>query len=205
VTRAVKWFAVIHQKKIMAIVRGNTVTKGLSGSLGHIVFRQFNGKTIMANKPAEIKKQSTLQRENRSRFKAASYWAKAQMLDPEKKAYYWRKAKKLKLPNAYTAALSDYMRKGEIKEIDTRQYKGNAGDVIKLKIRKKDFAVHKVQVKLYDAEGVEIESGMAMKKDQDVFFYRVAETVIEKMATRVNVMLCDHGGNMVMREVCLNN
>jgi hypothetical protein len=195
---------ILHLKKGMAVIQINSVAQGFSGSLGRIVFRQLRGKTIMAGKPDKVTKQSALQRENRVRFKLASAWAKGQMHDPEKKAYYWRKAKKLKLPNAYTAAVSDYMRKGEIKEIDTRQYKGNAGDVIKMKVRKKDFAVHKVEVTLYDAEGVVVESGMAVKKDQNIFLYKATETVMEKIAVRVNVIIRDHNSNMIMREVYLN-
>jgi hypothetical protein len=188
----------------MAVIQINSVARGISGSLGKLVFRQLRGKTILAGKPEKVTKQSALQRENRVRFKVASAWAKGQMLDPDKKAYYWRKAKKLKLPNAYTAAVSDYMRKGEIKEVDTRQYNGNAGDVIKIKIRKKDFAVNKVEVKLYDADGVEIECGMATKKDQDAFLYKTTEMVTDRRAIRLNVTICDHGRNMVMKEVYLN-
>jgi hypothetical protein len=184
----------------MARVSVNSIAHGLSGRLGGVVFRQVRGKTIMSNTPSEIKKQSVLQRENRSRFKNASAWAKWQTQDPERKAYYARKAKKLKLPNAYTAAISDYMRKGEIKEIDTRLYKGKAGDVIRLKVSKKDFSVHKVEVTLYDAEGAEIECGMAIKKQDDIFFYKAAETVIEKMPARICVMICDHYLNRVMKE-----
>lgn len=124
----------------MATVSSNLLTKGFSGSMGPIVFRQLRGKTVIAGKPDKIlKQQSAQQRQNRDRFKAASIWAKQQMLDEEKKAYYWRKAKKLKLPNAYTAAVCDYMRKGEIKEVDTRRYKGNAGDEIKIIATKKRF------------------------------------------------------------------
>jgi hypothetical protein len=54
-------------------------------------------------------------------------------------------AQTLKLPKAYTAAVSDYTRKDEIEEIDTRQYKGNAGGVIGLNIRKKDFDVQYIR------------------------------------------------------------
>ena len=39
------------------------------------------------------------------------------LMVPEKKAYYTHKAKKLKLPNAYTAAICDFMPKGEIKKL----------------------------------------------------------------------------------------
>jgi hypothetical protein len=185
----------------MATVSSNLLTKGFSGSLGPVVFRQLRGKTIIAGKPDKIlKKQSAHQRQNRDRFKAASIWAKQQMLDEERKKYYWHKAKKLKVPNAYTAAVCDYMRKGEVKEVDTRQYKGNAGDVIKVMATKKDFAVNKVQVTLYNAEGVEIESGMAVKKAHGMFFFKTTETVIDKMLTRVSVEICDHYYSKVMRD-----
>lgn len=181
----------------MATVTSNLLTKGFSGSLGPIVFRQLRGKTIIAGKPDKIlKKQSAHQRQNRDRL-----WAKQQMLDEEKKAYYWRKAKKLKLPNAYTAAVCDYMRKGEIKEVDTRQHKGNAGDIIKVFATKKGFPVSKVHVTLYDAEGVEIESGMAVKKDHGTFFYKGTETILDKMLTRVSVSICDHYYSRVVREM----
>jgi hypothetical protein len=189
-------------KNVMAIIHSNSFVKGFSGSLGSVVFRQLRGKTIMSGKPDKVTKQSTLQRENRTRFKAASAWAKAQMLDPDKKSYYWRKAKKLKLPNAYTAAVSDYMRKGEIKEIDTRQYKGNIGDTIRLKIQKKDFAVHKVEVTIYSDDGSILESSMAVRKDRDVFIYKATHTH-DKIPKRISVVVCDHRYNEVRKELLL--
>jgi hypothetical protein len=176
----------------MAVIHANPFTKGFSGSLGHIVFKQLRGKTIVASKPRQAKKQSEQQRENRSRFKNATFWAKGMMLDPEKKAYYWRKAKKLKLPNAYTAAVCDYMRKGEISEIDTRQYKGKAGDVIRIKVNKKDFNVNKVEVAMFDTNNRVIESALADKKDNNTFFYKASETLTEKISVTVRVRICDH-------------
>ena len=136
------------------------------------MFRQVRGKTILSGKGSSSRKQSALQRENRQKFKQASRYAKAVMLDADKKAYYWRKAKKLKLPNAYTAALSDYMRKGEIKDINTKRYAGKAGDAIYIQAGKKDFAVNTVVVSLYDANGVLIEYGNATKTDQSMFVYK---------------------------------
>jgi hypothetical protein len=184
----------------MGIVHINTFTKGFSGSVGNIVFRQLRGKTVFSGKPRKQKKQSEQQRENRSRFKAAAYWAKAQMRDPDRKAYYLRKAKKLKLPNAYTAAVSDYMRKGEIKEIDTRHYKGKAGDVIKLKIQKRDFAINNVDVMLFSADGNLIESAIATKKEPGVFLYRATKTLPDKVPVTIRVLLNDHVWNSIKRE-----
>ena len=69
----------------MAIIRNNQITKGFSGSIGNIVFRQLNGQTVISSKQEKVNKQSERQRDNRMRFRSATYWAKAQMLDPEKK------------------------------------------------------------------------------------------------------------------------
>jgi hypothetical protein len=173
----------------MATVSFNAITKGMSGSIGNLMFRQTYGRTIVSGKPRQTKKQSEQQRENRSRFKLAAYWAKAQMLDPERKAYYWRKAKKLKLPNAYTAAICDYMRKGEIKEVNTKTYKGKAGDTIHITTRKKDFAVRKVDVTLRTSEGKIIETGTAIRKDNGLFMYRASETLLEKQPVSISIKL----------------
>jgi hypothetical protein len=138
------------------------------------------------------------------RFKCATAWAKAQMLDENKKTYYWRMARKLKLPNAYTAAVSDYMRKGNIREIDTRQYKGKAGDVIRMKISKRDFCVKKVNVVLRDASGNLIENGFAMSKDKNTFIYRATKTVDGSAQMRLCVTIDDHPWNVVKREMLLS-
>ena len=132
----------------MAIIACNPLINGLSGMLGKtVVFKNLRGKTIMANRPARPQKQSEQQRTNRSRFKAATAFAKAAMLDPDKKAYYWKKAKKLKLPNAYTAAITDYMRK----PVMTVLSKSPNGDVHAV-VSKKDFPLKKVEV-YKDIEG----------------------------------------------------
>jgi hypothetical protein len=69
----------------------------------------------MANRPRKPSKESEAQRTNRDRFADATGFARKMMNDPVKKAYYWNRAKKLRLPNAYTAAITDYMR-GTVKE-----------------------------------------------------------------------------------------
>jgi hypothetical protein len=185
----------------MATIRSNVLASTFSGSIGHIVFRQLRGKAVISNKPARSDKQSALQRENRLRFKSAAAWARAQMLDENKKEYYWRMAKKLKLPNAYTAAVSDYMRKGEIKEIDTREYKGKAGDVIKLKVGKKDFIVRHVDVVLQDAAGQLIEKGVAVRTDRNLFTYKAAKHINSQTEVHLRVMITDHTWNMVKKDL----
>ena len=184
----------------MAIIQTNALVKGLSGSLGKLVFRQYGSKTILAGKGRSSRKQSAWQQENRNRFKCASAYAKAAMLNADKKAYYWHKAKKLKLPNAYTAAVSDYMRKGEIKETDISQYKGKAGNTIRIKTFKKDFAVHQVQVIIRYADGQIVESGLAYKKDQGVFLYKTTNTIQDKLPVEIAIRLGGNTGHNVTKE-----
>ena len=95
----------------MAIIKNNVLVEGLSGMFGRsIIFKQLRGKTVVSMYPSKPIAQSTKQKENRNRFRQASQWTKGILLDPDQKAYYQKRAKKLNLPNAYTAAITDYMR-----------------------------------------------------------------------------------------------
>lgn len=188
----------------MATVAFNSITKGFVGSIGGLLFRQIDGRTIVSKKPRAPRKQSEQQRANRLKFKNASYWAKTILIIPARKEYYKRMAKKLKLPNAYTAAICDYMRKGEIKEIDTRLYKGNAGDTILIKTFKKDFSIDTVRVTLRDHGGNVIEMGDAVKKN-GFFIYKTSTAPSEKTPLTLRVSLPDHGMNVIAREIQIMN
>jgi hypothetical protein len=125
----------------MATVQVNPIINGLSGMLGRtIVFKNLRGKTIVTSYPRPPKKQSEQQRVNRSKFRDATFYAQTVLLDEAKKAYYQKKAKELKLPNAYTAAITDYMRSPQLKE-EKRTEKEST-----YYIEKKDFDVKKVEI-----------------------------------------------------------
>src|SRR6218665_2894332 len=97
----------------MASISSNPITSGLSGRLGDsLLFKTVRGKTFVSTIPrASSKAESAAQRSTRVNFREASNWAQLILLDPERKAYYRQRAKALRLPNAYTAALTDYRRK----------------------------------------------------------------------------------------------
>lgn len=98
----------------MAIVSNNDITFGLRGQIGDFfVFRYMRGKTIASRAPRkpDPRKQSAAQRQTRLTFREASGWAVQTLRDPAQKAYYAQRAKELALPNAYTAALQEYMRR----------------------------------------------------------------------------------------------
>lgn len=135
----------------MAIIRDNLVTEGMSGMLGDmLVFKNLHGKTIVCKRPSRPRRQSVLQKENRNKFREASRWAKAILLDPQKREYYQKKARKLKLPNAYTAAIADYMRPTSVKQVNAY------GDTVTFSVAKKDFALRKVEVMTRKPTGEEI-------------------------------------------------
>ncbi|RAV99373.1 hypothetical protein [Pseudochryseolinea flava] len=97
----------------MATVSTACFIEGLHGKIGNkMVFRTMRGKTFVSHAPRKTKKiQSEAQRQTRHTFKEASAWARHILTDPERKAYYKQRAEALKLPNAYTAAVTDFMRK----------------------------------------------------------------------------------------------
>jgi hypothetical protein len=114
---------------------------GISGMVGKsIIFKQVRGKTIMCNRPPKPQTQSAPQKETRDRFRKASEWAKSILLDANQKAFYQKKARKLKLPNAYTAAIADYMRSAKVMQVN--QY----DDKTTFCVYKKDFDVVQVNI-----------------------------------------------------------
>lgn len=129
----------------MAFVDTNPLVNGLSGMLGRtLVFKNYYGKTIVASRPRPPKAQSESQKANRSKFRDASRWARAVLHDAKQKAYYQKKAKQLNLPNAYTAAITDFMRKPVVSKVITKTDKPTYS------VRKKDFSLKQVTAQLKD-------------------------------------------------------
>jgi len=126
----------------MATVGTNPIVDGLSGMLGGLVFKNLRGKTFVSKSPQPPQRQSAQQKANRSKFHDASEWAKKILLDADKKAYYQKKAKKLKLPNAYTAAITDYMRRPKLTSST------NHDKSVTCYVEKKNFALQQVEVVL---------------------------------------------------------
>jgi hypothetical protein len=181
----------------MARSTNNLLTKGLSGMIGkQIVFRTWNGKTFISVAPKKPKKQSAVQKENRSKFKRATIYAKSMMLDPAKKAEYKEIAKKLQLPNAYTAAITDYMRNPQIEELDLAEYSGRADGEIKVTVSKKGFEIQEVEVAVIDHNGEVIEEGKAGKGAGTEWIYKTIKNIEIKETVRFLIRAKDRPGNI---------
>jgi hypothetical protein len=184
----------------MAQVELNDLIKGFSGSIGKVVFRMYRGKTYMAQRPSKPKKESERQRNTRDKFKLATEYAKKMMKDPEQKAYYAKKAKKLALPNAYTAAITDYMRKPEIQQLDTSKYRGKAGDHITILASKKDFKLERVSVLVTSLDDVVLEQGPAEFGGAGVWTYKSFLNSSDKNAPyKIFVTAADEQGQLCQK------
>ena len=172
----------------MAIVKTNNMIDGISGMVGTYVFKQLRGKTILCSRPPKPLTQSKQQKENRDRFRKASQWAKSVLSDPDKKAYYQKKARKLDLPNAYTAAIADYMRSVVVKQVN------RYADKATFSIHKKDFDVAQVHIILNTDSGE--KETRTLPKGESFFWLHPAE-----VNAGVVVMVTDAAG--VIREHAL--
>lgn len=135
----------------MAIIRNNNLVEGLSGQLGkQLVFRTLYGKTVVSRMPQKPnkKKETEAQRNTRVNFRQATQWARRTLRDAEKKVYYQQRAKALKLPNAYTAAITDYMRKPKVE-------KSKQGNTLHYRIDKSGFPLKHVTATVTETNGVE--------------------------------------------------
>jgi hypothetical protein len=181
----------------MASSKHNILTKGLSGMVGkQIVFRTWNGKTFISIAPKKPKKQSPIQKENRSKFKRATIYAKSMMKDPLRKAEYKDIAKKLQLPNAYTAAITDYMRNPQIEALDLASYSGKADEEIKVTVSKKGFEIQEVEVVVVDQNGEALDEGKAVKGPGNEWIYRTTKNIQEKESAMFLIKARDRTGNV---------
>ena len=174
--------------------------QGMTGVIGGLLFRNVQGRTVVSKCPSELsrsqkKRQSPLQELNRGRFRNASYYARAMMLDPRMKEYYWQRARKLKLPNGYTAAIADFMRKTSVQSVNTKRYTGKPGGNISITASKKDFAVAEVSVTLTSSEGQVIEKGAAVRTSTGEWIYKNTAPVALPQAVTITVDAKDRVGN----------
>jgi hypothetical protein len=156
----------------------NALFHGISGKLVSIVFRQKKGKTIVACAPRKRAVKTKKQEEHQRQFKLATTFAKTVMAEPVLLECYKGFAKKLKCPSAYSAAVKDFLKKPEIKNICVDRYRGNIGDVITI-TPADDSKFYMCGVMIVNADGT-LEDGFAN--------YDPAETEFNYVARKENYL-----------------
>jgi hypothetical protein len=186
----------------MAVSKNNPLTHGASGMIGDtVVFRTWNGKTFMYNRPKKPTRQSEAQKENRLKFKMATAFAKRMMKDLSKKEEYVKIAREMKLPNAYTAAITEYMRKPEISRVDTSAYSGMEEQEIKVVARKEGFEVEVVEVIIINSKGEVVEQGKAVKKESEEWIFKSTRTIENPESFSILVRARERTGNYIDRKL----
>jgi hypothetical protein len=161
----------------MATIIGTSLLNGFSGRLGDLVFRTYNGRTVASMRPdvseSRTKKQSPAQAYTRSRFREAAAHASTMMRDPEKRAHYRQKAKELNLTNAYTAALTQYLRRPKVTEVECKNTA--KGDVVKFRALRKDFGISDIAVQTVDGNRVVKNHYRAVNYNADRWKVKIPE------------------------------
>jgi hypothetical protein len=138
----------------MAKVAKNVLVRGISGSIGGVVFRQMkDGSTWVSVSPNfSSRKFSTGQKAHQSRFKeAASYARAAAKVQP-----LYAELAKGTTKNAYNIALSDWFNPPVIHRVERKEGRIliDASD---------NVLVTRVRVTVLDEEGKTLEKGEAMQ------------------------------------------
>jgi len=146
----------------MAHADNSIITNKLRGSLGkQLVFREWDGKTVVAKAPKGRGTAGTPKQEaTQERFAAASQYAMSVIHNTDNSLAQAYASAKRPRQNVYSKALQDFMSVPVVKNIDTRKYKGAPADILVIRATD-DFRVTKVYVEIYTAGGAILETGFA--------------------------------------------
>ena len=105
---------------LMAKVKKNAMLEGLSGRLGNLVFKQYDGQTVVCKWPEHDPNRTPTPGEarQRDRIKAAAVKAKEILSTEAGQAYYQAACKQLGKHSAYHTAVYDYFGEPEIMAVN---------------------------------------------------------------------------------------
>jgi hypothetical protein len=185
----------------MAKTKNNIFMTGLSGSIGkQMTLSQKAGDTIVGKKRGASSVPPTEEQlDIQSKFKVASIYAQAAILDPATKAAYAAIAKRNQ--SAYNVALADAFTPPEITSIDISSFHGTAGDTII--IRAIDyFKVVGVSVMIKNVDGVVVEIGEAVKQLNGLDWkYTVTSVLASPGGSKIIATATDLPANQTTKEV----
>jgi hypothetical protein len=189
----------------MAHSDNSVVTRKLKGSLGkELVFREWEGKTVVAKAPGKRKgKPTEKQAETQEKFLIASRYARAVINNPDKGLADSYATGLKSRQNVFSRALEDCMSPPVVKSIRTRNYKGAAGDKIIVRAID-DFRVVSVRVEIYVASGTLLEAGNAEMDENTLdFIYTVTQVNSQLTGSKIVAIATDVPRNEGMLEVTL--
>lgn len=188
----------------MSISENNPLLSNQKGMIGGmLVIRRVKGNTVISLRPRKRAEPTPHQLETKKRFLQAVAYSRRQMQVPGIKALYTT-AVRGKIPNAYTAALRDFLNAPIVHSIKAEEYQGRIGDTI-LIYATDDFEVTGVTVAIMDASGTLRETGEAERTDFDRDGWEYKSTVENDAARscKIVVTAMDRPGHTGVMEVFL--
>jgi hypothetical protein len=193
--------------KIMATFKKNALTKGASGSFGNeFVFRQVNGKTIIASLPKKSGKTSPAQLEARKKFFNASLYAKSALANPAMKAEYEAITQFKNLNKSATAAaMADYLTSTQLELAYAHQFDGSVGFPITI-VLADNYKGKEMTVAVSNKDGTITESGKASFAFGDsAWSYITKVPYANIVGFTVKVTVKDRIGNVMIFDKALNS
>ena len=178
----------------MAESKNNYVMFGMSGRLGKLlIFRQRAGKTFATAIPIRSAAFSEEQLEIQSKFKEAASWARGFLKNPENRKFYSSLATGGQ--TAFNMAIADWFTDPEVKEIDTMDYTGAVGSVIKIGVA--DIVkVQSVKVSITAESGTLLEEGNAVfDADSQQWLYAAVQNNATPTGSHIKATAIDKPGN----------
>lgn len=177
----------------MANVKLNPILERIRGQVGDLVFRRFQGRTILSRKPdlAGVVP-SEAQLAHKERFRQAALYGKVVMADAAQKSLYVEAAKERGKP-VFSLTVADYLNPPVVTGVDLSGYAGVVGDAITI-AAVDDFEVSGVQVQLSDGDGSELEAGSALRGQDGFWVYTATTAVAPGTTVRVVVTAIDRPG-----------
>lgn len=170
----------------MAKVRNNVAVRGISGSIGGMVFRQMpDGSTTISQKPDFSKRKfSKGQKDHQARVKQAAEYAR----DAAKRYPIYAELAKGTGKSPYNFAFGDWFNPPVIHNIE------KAGQTIRLQASD-DVMVAKVEVRISDDAGNMLTKGQAIQTEADTW-----EFVTDAIG-KATVKVWDLAGNITQEDL----
>ena len=181
----------------------NLLLQKVTGMLGGtFVVRQVKGQVVISVRPQKRKSPTDHQLKTKARFGQAVDYSKAQMAIPAMKELYATGVND-KLTSPYSVAVTDYLKAPQIREISTTGYSGRIGNEIRI-FAVDDFRIEWVTVEIYDADGVQIESGEAQTNAMYSFIYETKVNNPHPTGSRIVVRAADIPGNVAEKTLVIS-
>ena len=181
----------------MARVSKNMFLRGLKGSLGDqfVIRKGRGGTTVVSDKPSfgEDRQYSDSQLAHQIAFKQAVAYANSVK---EEQLYVAKAMDTDKSP--FNMAVADWFRHPQVLGFDVREWDGTPGSLIHVDAID-DTKVTKVEVSIYDPEGVLLEEGEAQPAEGTWWTYTAHTTVPLEPMPQVIATAYDRPGHLTRK------